>query len=430
MNRIILIGNGFDLAHGLKTGYQDFMNDYWKNFAKEFSRYIVKPFEDDFVKFDWENGEEHYCTHGINPDHFFIKAQQIKSYDDLKKLITEENQWSDLKFRLSFKNDFGKRISKKASNLEKWLDIENEYYEFLKSCLKAENRNESVKKLNKDLEIIRNKLIDYLKGQERKITANFHNRQIEEKIYELINIRDISNGGKELFLDDIAFQETVLPGGMIAEEINKEIEDDYEAYIVKTEKEVRHLRIEDKIRQGKFNDYLSPNRTLFLNLNYTHTAERLYGMTEVGQNCELIHLHGKLSDPDSIIFGYGDDMDEHYKKITDLYDNEYLKNIKHHRYLESDNYRNLRAFIDSAPYQIYIMGHSCGNSDRTLLNTIFEHENCISVKPFYHRWKDKDGMIKDNYTDIVNNISRNFNDKKAQRDVVVNKEYCESLIPV
>ena len=29
MNRIIIIGNGFDLAHNLKTGYQDFINDYW-----------------------------------------------------------------------------------------------------------------------------------------------------------------------------------------------------------------------------------------------------------------------------------------------------------------------------------------------------------------------------------------------------------------
>ena len=28
MNRIILIGNGFDLAHGLKTGYGDFIYLY------------------------------------------------------------------------------------------------------------------------------------------------------------------------------------------------------------------------------------------------------------------------------------------------------------------------------------------------------------------------------------------------------------------
>lgn len=28
MNRIVLIGNGFDLAHGLPTGYVDFINNY------------------------------------------------------------------------------------------------------------------------------------------------------------------------------------------------------------------------------------------------------------------------------------------------------------------------------------------------------------------------------------------------------------------
>ena len=29
MNRIILIGNGFDLAHGLDTKYTDFIDDFW-----------------------------------------------------------------------------------------------------------------------------------------------------------------------------------------------------------------------------------------------------------------------------------------------------------------------------------------------------------------------------------------------------------------
>ena len=32
MNRIVLIGNGFDLAHGLPTKYEDFINDYWEGF--------------------------------------------------------------------------------------------------------------------------------------------------------------------------------------------------------------------------------------------------------------------------------------------------------------------------------------------------------------------------------------------------------------
>jgi len=34
MNRIVLIGNGFDLAHGLKTSYADFINWYWEDWGR------------------------------------------------------------------------------------------------------------------------------------------------------------------------------------------------------------------------------------------------------------------------------------------------------------------------------------------------------------------------------------------------------------
>ena len=30
MNKIVLIGNGFDLAHSLKTSYEDFIYWYWE----------------------------------------------------------------------------------------------------------------------------------------------------------------------------------------------------------------------------------------------------------------------------------------------------------------------------------------------------------------------------------------------------------------
>lgn len=112
-----------------------------------------------------------------------------------------------------------------------------------------------------------------------------------------------------------------------------------------------------------------------------------------------------------------------------LNDNRYLTNIKSIRYLETDNYRQLLRFIDSAPYQIYTMGHSCGNSDRTLLNTLFEHDNCVSIKPYFYEWIEKDGSRTDNYIEIIQNISRNFNSMQKMRDRVVNKSYCQPLVP-
>lgn len=36
IKRIILIGNGFDLAHGMKTAYRNFINDYWTSTLEDY----------------------------------------------------------------------------------------------------------------------------------------------------------------------------------------------------------------------------------------------------------------------------------------------------------------------------------------------------------------------------------------------------------
>ena len=160
---------------------------------------------------------------------------------------------------------------------------------------------------------------------------------------------------------------------------------------------------------------------MLLNFNYTHVADQCLPEAD---EFEINHIHGDISFPESVIFGYGDELDDEYKNILGRNENCYLDNIKSIKYMESPNYRMMLQFIESAPYQVYIMGHSCGNSDRTLLNTIFEHDNCASVKPYYH--KKLDGT--DNYLELIQNISRNFTDMKKMRDRVVNKTYCEPLV--
>ena len=145
-------------------------------------------------------------------------------------------------------------------------------------------------------------------------------------------------------------------------------------------------------------------------------------MNEKYNSISLNHIHGSLNDHENMIFGYGDELDENYEIVKGLNDNSYLRNIKSILYLQNNNYKELLRLMDSAPFQIYIMGHSCGNSDRTLLNTMFEHKNCVSIKPYYY---EHDG--KDNYMDIVQNISRNFTDMRLMRDRVVNKSLCEPL---
>lgn len=174
------------------------------------------------------------------------------------------------------------------------------------------------------------------------------------------------------------------------------------------------------------------NNLYFLNFNYTPIATIYSDLLGKDDRIEttINFIHGEIDNKkENIInFGFGDEMDDDYKMIENINDNEYLKNFKSFQYLQNSNYSKLLSFIDSDKFQVIIMGHSCGLSDRTLLNTIFEHTNCRSIKVFYHQWRDKETEeIKDNYTEITQNISRHFNKKKLMREKIVNKTLCKPL---
>lgn len=62
-----------------------------------------------------------------------------------------------------------------------------------------------------------------------------------------------------------------------------------------------------------------------------------------------------------------------------------------------------------------VNGHSCDISDRVMLNEIFEHENCVSVKVYFY--KDENG--KTDFTNKTMNISRHFNSNKLMREKIV-----------
>ena len=44
MNKLILVGNGFDLAHGLPTSYKDFIDDFWINIHLNYKKDSYKSF--------------------------------------------------------------------------------------------------------------------------------------------------------------------------------------------------------------------------------------------------------------------------------------------------------------------------------------------------------------------------------------------------
>ena len=96
--------------------------------------------------------------------------------------------------------------------------------------------------------------------------------------------------------------------------------------------------------------FMLPDEIMMLSFNYTNT------LNEYKEDCSTInYIHGKLEEPESVIFGYGDELDESYNHIKRLNNNELLSNFKSSKYLESDRYRKLLQFIESAPFQVCIL---------------------------------------------------------------------------
>ena len=64
--------------------------------------------------------------------------------------------------------------------------------------------------------------------------------------------------------------------------------------------------------------------------------------------------------------------------------------------------------------EVFVLGHSLGLSDRTMLSMIFEHSNCKSIKIFYYE-HDKGN----NYVELTQEISKHFRNKLEMRRKIV-----------
>lgn len=379
MNRLVIIGNGFDMEHGLKTSYMDFINWYWDQRVNSFLNNHTNVSEDCLCRLVIRNKEEY------NNWYLFLYQNRYFFYNTLSKertfgseVIQEIRQHPKV-FSVECCPFFETILQ--SIETKGWVDIENDYYQTLKNSIDSPRCDYNVIELNKQLSFLQNKLVEYLKT----IGTSELKNDLNGEIVENFNPADFSTEGKKRALRSIGLENYEL-----AELSNK------------------------PYKQQK----LRPKRTMLLSFNYTGTA-KMYD----GNNIELNFIHGDLEHPENIIFGYGDELDKNYQDILDKNNNEFLRNVKSVKYLETRHYHELLEFLMSAPFQVFIMGHSCGNSDRTLLNTVFEHENCVSIKPFYHKWDDG----RDNYLELVQNISRNFTNMKLFRDRVVNKEQCKTM---
>lgn len=405
MNRLIIVGNGFDLAHGLKTSYKDFIIWY---LAKCFGErvYLRSIYRDELLHIEFNDfhsfvgavtahKQGYHSGYTMDDLTCFIanhfkegtikEILNITAKDISNSILTSDDDTYEPNY-----NGIGPFRVNVLSNLLRsliincqdcnWVDIENEYFDQLKACkIKDEFDEKKVRQLNSEFAYLRQKLEEYL--------------TIQQEQANIIVIPQLL-GEIESRFQYLDFNMTMT------------IKDFDENFMSYPDKGIHKL-----------------NKLYFLNFNYTNTLKSYLDkldtrLIEFGE-IEVNHIHGELGNSSNpIIFGFGDEHDKQYLEFEEQRNNALFEHIKSYQYLRTPNYRNLINHLNSGEYQVFVMGHSCGLSDRTMFKEIFEHENCKSIRLFHYNGDFHDKAI---------NVSKHFSNKGHMRKLIVDYKLSDAF---
>lgn len=351
INRIIIVGNGFDLACGLKSGYGDFLHWYLTKQVDFISSNPYKTINDGILELRRRRND----IEGIISSPNWFENTAVFSSDQLYKEITQEMEFKPA-------NNFIKEVFEHL-NQYKWVDIENSYFKEIKRIYK----------------------------RSEKLAEN----------------RDFSSFRTGL-------EEVNLSLRTLSDQLNLYLEEQVKGYSYTRSEQMKEMMWK----------LYAPNRDkaeikfLIVNFNYTSLFEEYSRVCTPGmksQERDFINIHGTINNQENpIIFGYGDDTGAIYQEMEENGEPELRKYIKSFYYPRTNNYHEILNYLESGEFDVHIVGHSCGMSDKTLLSTIFEHKHCKKIKTYNYK-EPKEAAWEEDFSRRLE-ISRHFKDKILMRE--------------
>lgn len=321
MLRVLLIGNGFDLAHGAPTGFLDFAKHIKENILipelNKDNKYLYSRFDSSIITKNRRQFRNESTVLGF---------KNVLELDENERKEIFTKQWSLVIPHL--KNKLLSRLY--IEQVENWFDVESTYFRSLveiydknkddKSHDASRATRKSLVELNRNLNQIRIYLIEYLKNIDIKA-----NKKIGQFLTRLL--RDEKGEINELFIIDF---------------------------------------------------------------NYTKTIHKYSFLHKVP--ISYVDIHGSL-DID-VVFGYGNDKDDEYQAIKKTDEDEFLQNFKTQKYLLRREYQSIIKYLIDTKlnYEVDVVGHSLGLTDKTLLHELFNTKNCLKINIYKRRDLVDDGI--------------------------------------
>jgi len=342
---ILIIGNGFDLAHGLPTKYEHFLKyvDAFKRFKD-----ICKQGS---VKADWETASEEdnrFILHFAN-----LYEQKLKIFEEIETLISN-NVWIDYFWEIY--------ISRGVAGKDGWIDFESEISRIIQALDKA--RFSILEEINQ--------------GHKR-----------EKMTQQQLNILSPIFGKPGISRDSIEFDENAVGyrKARFLTDLNR-LTRCLEIYLTNY--------VEEIMPEVKLPDIDKLNIHCVLSFNYTHTYQRLYD-TDRSKKIKYDYIHGEIradSDIDNCNLILG--IDEYLEGYTRDRDNEFIQFKKFYQRIYKktgckyvDWVNNIAQFPSGygrsgdAVHNVYIIGHSLDITDKDILSTLINMES-TKTTIFYH----------------------------------------------
>lgn len=364
---ILVIGNGFDLAHGLPTRYTDFLE-----FVKEFIHFNTEIFPN--LLFWSFYGEENKMQE------FIKKWHRNPYYEEFKKNI-ESNIWIDY------------FIGKKDKIKENWIDFEKEIFQVIKSIetdMQGKDFDSLVEQLsNWYLDNMLHGENDFISVNEKEKRGGKQDitfRELKNKLYGDLNR---FNRALEIYLCEYVEKK----------EVNEKIPD------------IDELEI----------DYV-------LSFNYTHTFAKLYKISKKIEKEEaeaFDYIHGEANientvESNNMVLGIHEslpddrrDQDVEFIDFKKFYQRVYKgTGCKYKEWVDKIQWGKRKVeerlgSFESIPFEnyqgnghyLYIFGHSLDVTDKDILRELILNENVYTT--IYYRNLEQRGQQIANLVKVI-----------------------------
>ena len=342
--KILLIGNGFDLAHGLPTSYKDFL-DFCKMVRELYTYPIIDNEYNQKKLIDWNTDKT-------------IKSKLLECYENRKncfedKITTQCKELDELYDCIKENVWINYFLEREKSIGENWIDFESEISNVVQAI-------ETLKGyIERDEDVLK------IKDTKQK-TIIYFLKIAKKSLQDVFNLKRIDG-----FIEDISI------------ELDKLIRS-LEIYICEFVNEIDIIKENDDIKT------ITPDYVL--SFNYSNTYERIYGQSK---EVTYDYIHGKADiennvDTCNLVLGIDEYLEDDkndklefiafkkfYQRIYKSKDSTYMKWVEQIKKYPEVN------------HNLFIFGHSLDKTDRDILKLLICNDN-VTTKIYYYRKNKND----------------------------------------